>query len=263
MPLYNNSMSMRGALGITRSGSDVTGRAYDLTSRGQFMGFGELKTDPAAPLAAYYGRTDDSWDQWMNAAARTWANVTGNTEEAIKFRNRGVQLNDAFGTKGYTSSCSTLFTALPNDPNDCNDIPCQGLICRGLPANFHPCESVVRAGPLKAAEKCGKNAADFVQTLTSNPATENASAAQEQASATPPMGTQDLRTMLMSTIRQGGFDPTLRAELRASAVNKWSALRDRIPDTSKDVLGVEEKSNTPLIVGGIAVAAVAFFLLKK
>lgn len=303
MPLYNNSMSMRGALGITRSGDPVTGRTYSTASMGNppcapcdaarraaadramgappvfydsdtnrmlsgFRGFGEVKENAAAPLAEFYGRTDDKWDIWMNEAARTWARVTGNVEEAITYRNRGVQLNNAFGQKGPLSSCSTFATPLPDDPTNCNDIPLAGLACRGLPANFHPCESVVRGGLTgaltTAADQGTKQAQQMYTDVTG----------QGYPSATP-TGTQVTipdRAALMASVREGMLNPALRMQLRASGIDKLAALRARIGNTTEDTLGTvgsetgakkDEGMGMGLMLGLAAAAVAAVVLLKK
>lgn len=304
MPLYNNSM-MRGALGITRSGDLRTGRTYSvsgfgadappcapcdaarraaadramgappvfydtdtnmtLSGYGRFSGFGEVKDNAAAPLSSFYGRTDDKWDIWMNEAARTWARVTGNTEEAIMYRNRGVQLNGAFG-KTWLKSCSTFATPLPDDPTNCNDVPLVGLACRGLPANFHPCESVVRGGIVGAVSTGAQQVTEQAQqTYTSV-----TGGGYPSASASAVISGQ-YDPAALAAVASMGLTPAVRDSLRASAAGKLFALRARTATTSEDTLGTEgsgeeEKKggmNTALIVGGVAAVVAAVFLLKK
>jgi hypothetical protein len=123
-------------------------------------GFGATISDPNVPLSGFYGREGDRWDVWMNEAARTWARVRGNEAEAITFRNRGVSLNGAFG-RGWFESCSTFATPLPDNTTDCNEIPVVGLACRGLPINFHPCESITKMSAVQVAQKAGKGLEAF------------------------------------------------------------------------------------------------------
>lgn len=277
MAPMNNSMLA--ALGISRTGDLRTGRIYSgygqppcapcdaarrrmmdrgMAGFGGFRGFGALKVDPAAPLADFYGRTDDRWDIWMNEAARTWARVTGNTDEAIVYRNRGVQLNNAFGNKSIFESCASVATALPNSTEDCKDIPLAGLACRGLPANFHPCESVVRGGTAGAV---ASGTQQFV--ASAQQAWESASGQQPSAGPTGSINTAANLTDLLSS-GSLGIPGTLRDSLNAAAARKSSILRMKLGDTKEDVLGVEKpKGNTALLVGGVLAVGAALFLLRK
>lgn len=244
MPLYNNSM-MRGALGITRTGDLRTGRTYAL------RGFGGAATD----TSLYPDR-----HQCDKAA---------------------FEAEKAAGGPGWSSYCNCMFPEGTPGRTACYEVAkgwylgigalkpwsCEGkLAMQAKGANVFEdakeneyCIQAV-AGKLEESVKTAQQYATGTR-----PAVEYATAAQENTQVANPSTVSNaaLRDQLMTSMREGGFKLTIPTDLRSRMVNDWGTIRDRMRDTSRDTPSVVEKSNTPLIVGGIAVAAVAFFLLKK
>lgn len=246
MPLYNNSVAMRGALGITRSGDVRTGRTYSL------QGFAGAATD----TSLYADR-----HQCDKAA---------------------FEAEKAAGGPGWSSYCNCMFPEGTPGRQACYEVAKGGFLGIGALKPWS-CEGKL-AMQVKGAnvfedarenEYCvnvvAKKIEESVETAKqyatgTRPDSPYASAAQEQTQPADPAATSPaaLRDQLMTSIREGALKNAIPTNLRAGMVERWGTIRGRIPGTDRDTPAVVEKSsNTPLIVGGIAAVAVAFFLLKK
>lgn len=292
MPLYNNSIAQRAALGITRVGDDRSGRAVSLGQYGRFAGFGAAKPTTLEETKDYYAST------WLDEGCKRgstpgmarsnfcycmWGDADYLGEQRTKDEDgkwkENADVNFRSGSPGW--ACQMVSGYLGNPWTDENIL----IQIVGSGGRADPFTGLSVADRIKAYKKLIESVGDkeigipgvlsfkvkdvggMLEKWGVVPAGSltGGSASSPQATATVENASPSLENARPWI---GATNPWLKKALANDAwslrvAGQDSVARRLLPEFLIDTTKEEETSNTALLIGGGVAILALVFLLKK